>query len=433
MQLFVQKKKPTQSNVATQAAYHGVCKAVTKYVQISLLIDGAEDEVVDAIVELFELYVKQVALSFVPLAKLRSLSRKMRGDEDPDDPTEVLACDLDALEAFCKFAVRVHLFDEVFTGTNDEQNQFSFVATSKSKMNVFSPTRRRIASGDISPSKKNHFSLHDDDENDTSFRDMPRESEIRAAVVAARSIAFVSRVLCCSVATALDRATPGRKSAAKRRISELCTAADQLRGLVYRSLGPALAGTEAIIRAIHHVKHAWAAETIQEECNDYVELVAKRFDTLWSTLCYLVDNQSTEATNSQDNLLTRELQDDDRELLWTEAVQAAFEAVVDGFANVETCSTEGRALMSMDLQVLQFSLDKIHRARPNRGAVYADSYIKAFYFAEDDLLAWINQNKASYKERHMISLASARLGKSAKRKKNIKDFLTRGFHAAASS
>ncbi|EGB05465.1 hypothetical protein AURANDRAFT_8286, partial [Aureococcus anophagefferens] len=64
------------------------------------------------------------------------------------------------------------------------------------------------------------------------------------------------------------------------------------------------------------------------------------------------------------------------------------EALVDGFAMIHKCSTEGRALMSMDLQVLQFSLDKIQPARPLRGAAYVDSYIKAWYFDDHDLRTW---------------------------------------------
>jgi hypothetical protein len=34
---------------------------------------------------------------------------------------------------------------------------------------------------------------------------------------------------------------------------------------------------------------------------------------------------------------------------------------------------------------VQLNNDKIHRARPIRGKVYVDSYIKAFYYGEDDV------------------------------------------------
>ena len=37
--------------------------------------------------------------------------------------------------------------------------------------------------------------------------------------------------------------------------------------------------------------------------------------------------------------------------IWTEIVQAAMGSLLEGFARIEKCSTEGRSLMSMDLQV----------------------------------------------------------------------------------
>lgn len=55
--------------------------------------------------------------------------------------------------------------------------------------------------------------------------------------------------------------------------------------------------------------------------------------------------------------------------IWTEVVQAAMGALLEAFARVEKCSTEGRALMSMDLQVVQLGLDDIQRVRPGRGKV----------------------------------------------------------------
>ncbi|KAJ1460356.1 hypothetical protein M885DRAFT_428957, partial [Pelagophyceae sp. CCMP2097] len=66
------------------------------------------------------------------------------------------------------------------------------------------------------------------------------------------------------------------------------------------------------------------------------------------------------------------------------------EALVDGFARVvcDGCSTEGRALMSMDLQVMQYSLDKVRRARPPRAAPYVNAFIKSTYLPEADLDEW---------------------------------------------
>ena len=40
-----------------------------------------------------------------------------------------------------------------------------------------------------------------------------------------------------------------------------------------------------------------------------------------------------------------------REMAWRGVVEAALMSLLRGFSRVERCSTEGRALMSMDLQV----------------------------------------------------------------------------------
>lgn len=69
--------------------------------------------------------------------------------------------------------------------------------------------------------------------------------------------------------------------------------------------------------------------------------------------------------------------------------------------------------MSMDLQVLQFSLDKIHRARPARGASHVDAYIKAFYFNDADLANWVAQNADNYHYHHLDALLKVRKTKSA--------------------
>ena len=352
--------------VATQAAYHGLCKAATKYAQIALLVDGAEDDVVEALLELFDAYAKNVALTFLPAATLRSIGRRSDDDDDHDD---VLACDVASLEAFVALGTRVDLFDDAEDTPNRAATFFAA------------------------------------DEETHGHEDMPSEREIRASVVAAHSLTFAGRVLEAATKASVDRASVEVKTAALAKVQAACDAGKQLRDLVIQALGPRLAGADAIVKAIRDVKDAWAAETIQEESNDYVDVAAQRFQHLWTALCYL-DRQADDVREA-------------KEALWTAAVQAAFEAVVDGFANVDLCSTEGRALMSMDLQVLQFSLDKIHRARPHRGALYADTYIKAFYFAEDDLLNWIKDNKDSYKHKHMVSLVHARLGKAQLRKKNF--------------
>ena len=85
---------------------------------------------------------------------------------------------------------------------------------------------------------------------------------------------------------------------------------------------------------------------------------------------------------------------------WLFIVESAYLTLLEGFSKVLSCSTEGRALMSIDLATLssslsatgikerlndQFDLDiKLpSQSICRRGMQYVDMYIKVFYFPEE--------------------------------------------------
>lgn len=364
------------TTVATQAACSGLGRALTRFAQTSLLVEGAEDEVVDASFELFDTYAREVALNFVPKPALRAYA-----SGKPSDEGSVLASDLSSAEELSRLVARIFFSDED-------------TLRSKPPTNFDEHVEARPPPSPLSPEVE-----------EAEWLELASRH-----VVAAESLRFAERALRTCVSAALARSSPGRRTAARRRCGELAVAVDKLTALVYRSLGQKLAGaSKIIVDAIVSIPEAWAAEMIQEDNNGYVEDCAKRLDRLWS----LLSSSNTTTTSAGVDATLLQLAPIEgqivRETVWNEVLQACFEAVVDGFAAVSSdCSTEGRALMSMDLQVLQFSLDKIHRARPARGAVYADSYIKAFYLADDDLETWIRNNEGIYKQAHVRSLAQVK-------------------------
>jgi hypothetical protein len=65
-----------------------------------------------------------------------------------------------------------------------------------------------------------------------------------------------------------------------------------------------------------------------------------------------------------------------QELLFEYATDGIAEALVEGFSRVKRCTNEGRALMSLDLQVLINGLQNLSptKAKPNMQIV--DNYIK---------------------------------------------------------
>ena len=75
-----------------------------------------------------------------------------------------------------------------------------------------------------------------------------------------------------------------------------------------------------------------------------------------------------------------------RERLLEFGCEAVAEVVVEGFSRVKRCSNEGRALMSLDLQVLSNGLQAVTRTRPNLQLV--EKYVKAFYLPESEMFHW---------------------------------------------
>mmetsp|Transcript_33011 Transcript_33011/g.99511 ORF Transcript_33011/g.99511 Transcript_33011/m.99511 type:complete len:171 (-) Transcript_33011:771-1283(-) len=168
-----------------------------------------------------------------------------------------------------------------------------------------------------------------------------------------------------------------------------------LRSSILKAIGSRLVDMSTITQTIANIKpQVWLGHVLQEECNKYVSVLVKRLSSLWRSLDTSVDCELFSSVAKQ--------------IIWTQVVQNTFEALVDGIALVKQCSTAGRALMSMDLHVLQFSLDKIHIAKPTRGVSYVDSYIKAWYFENKDLETWITQNEHNYSQHHLDALRKSK-------------------------
>lgn len=83
------------------------------------------------------------------------------------------------------------------------------------------------------------------------------------------------------------------------------------------------------------------------------------------------------------------------DVIWETSVAGVYMSLLDGFSRISYCSTEGRALMSMDLAAYasscsprtlteRFKAGAIQVKPPelhlSRGMPYVDTYIKVFYF-----------------------------------------------------
>jgi len=121
---------------------------------------------------------------------------------------------------------------------------------------------------------------------------------------------------------------------------------------------------------------------------------------------------------------------------WESIVVAGFLCLLEGFSKVISCSTEGRALMSMDLATYSSEMKRdsiLNRIKanfndapkfeneattalpakinPSRGMQYVDAYVKTFYFDKKGTIDWINENFTEYHLSHCLALASSVMGR----------------------
>jgi hypothetical protein len=62
--------------------------------------------------------------------------------------------------------------------------------------------------------------------------------------------------------------------------------------------------------------------------------------------------------------------------------------LVQSFAKVKVCSTEGRSLMSLDVNVLKSALESLFNLKPLPHWTFIVDYITAYYYPENDFLNW---------------------------------------------
>ena len=126
------------------------------------------------------------------------------------------------------------------------------------------------------------------------------------------------------------------------------------------------------------VGSTWEEAKLHENPNNYVEGVCDMNLLLWSCLC--------KGKNIPKGAI---------DVIWETSVAGVYMSLLDGFSRISYCSTEGRALMSMDLAAYasscspralteRFKAGAIQVKPPelhlSRGMPYVDTYIKVFYF-----------------------------------------------------
>jgi Protein of unknown function C-terminus (DUF2451) len=135
---------------------------------------------------------------------------------------------------------------------------------------------------------------------------------------------------------------------AAAHVATACRVALQLRRFIYRCAAPLLTAQDRLITTVE--TQSWALQQLRNDPSDYVEGWSQRLEWLHSVLIESADVGNGAVGGRPGGVL--QLPAAIKPLLYRECVQSVMDGLVEGYARVKKCSTEGRALMSMDLQVM---------------------------------------------------------------------------------
>mmetsp|Transcript_29057 Transcript_29057/g.66544 ORF Transcript_29057/g.66544 Transcript_29057/m.66544 type:complete len:282 (-) Transcript_29057:1707-2552(-) len=200
--------------------------------------------------------------------------------------------------------------------------------------------------------------------------------------------------------------------------------------LSLRLAGVRAAGAKHIIKNVIEVGKKWGQVSLGEEPNSYVDDLTNRCISIWQLMSTAPGKYAVEVVD----------------IAWANLIDGAYHILLEAFSKIIQCSTEGRALMSMDhaafvssilpkcvmdeiikrvsssseLRIENHSVDQYvsaSRVVPRMGRQYVDQYISAFYFDEQDVIKWIAVNQGEYRLRHAVSLIICGIGARTRRQR----------------
>lgn len=163
--------------------------------------------------------------------------------------------------------------------------------------------------------------------------------------------------------------------------SRTVEAVPDLREHVYKTLSRLLMNVGGYADRIANVR--WEAREVGVDHNQYVDQLVGEYRMFAHRVAHAG--------------VSRQVQ----EQLLQYGADAIAEVLVEGFSRVKRCTNEGRALMSLDLQVLVNGLRAVSKIPPNMEIV--EHYIKAFYLPETEYLHWARTH-SEYTRSQIVAL-----------------------------
>eukprot|EP00249_Psilotum_nudum_P022392 c28500_g1_i1 orf=1413-4874(+) len=167
--------------------------------------------------------------------------------------------------------------------------------------------------------------------------------------------------------------------------SRTVDAVADLKEHIYKTAAKLLLNIGGYVDRIANVR--WEVKELGMEHNGYVDLLLGEFKIFSSRL-------------SQGGI-SKEI----HELLLEYGVDTLAETLLEGFSRVKKCTNEGRALMSLDLQVLINGLRHLAPSRLSSNLHIVESYVKAFYLPETEYVHWVRAHP-EYAKGQVIGLVN---------------------------
>ena len=152
---------------------------------------------------------------------------------------------------------------------------------------------------------------------------------------------------------------------------------------------------------------SWVPEVIgdSEKLSDALKTGKYAKSTVSTEHNKWVNDLSTELTQFGAKLAIADVTAEALVMLWNCAIAQTASVIVAGFARVKKCSSEGRALMALDLQVLYGIVRHLAPKGSKLEFGYALEYVKAFYIAADQLEYWC-MTHAEYSHAQRVALVN---------------------------
>ncbi|KAF8697841.1 hypothetical protein HU200_035331 [Digitaria exilis] len=208
---------------------------------------------------------------------------------------------------------------------------------------------------------------------------------LKERCAAAETVSLVARVLNRSKAHLHSVLSKNNTSAVEEFYRTLVDSVPDLTEHIHRMSARMLLHIDGYPDKIANAK--WEVKELGMEHNGYVDLLLGEFKHYKTRLDH--------------GGISKELQ----HLLMEYGIESVAEVLVEGLSRVKRCTDEGRALMSLDLQVLINGLQHIVSANVRPKLQTVDTFIKAYYLPETEYVHWARSHP-EYSKSQVVGLVN---------------------------